>query len=361
MSGNSFGSFFRVSTFGESHGPALGCVIDGCPPGLPLSEADLQLDLDRRKPGTSKYATQRREADSVQILSGVFEGVTTGTSIGLLIENEDQRSKDYSEIKDIFRPAHADYTYQAKYGVRDYRGGGRSSARETAMRVAAGAVAKKYLAFHHGISVRGYLAQMGPIAVNQIDWTIVNDNPFFCPDPNCIAPMEALIDELRRAGDSVGARINVIAEGVMPGLGEPVFDRLDAELAKAMMSINAVKGVEIGDGFSVVEQRGSEHRDEIRPEGFLSNHAGGVLGGISTGQDICVSLALKPTSSITQPGKSINRHGEPVDVVTKGRHDPCVGVRATPIAEAMMALVLMDHLIRYRGQVSELDRSEHTK
>jgi len=358
MSGNSFGSFFRVSTFGESHGPALGCIIDGCPPGLPLSEADLQPDLDRRRPGTSKYATQRREGDSIQILSGVFEGVTTGTSIGLLIKNEDQRSKDYSEIKDVFRPAHADYTYQAKYGVRDYRGGGRSSARETAMRVAAGAVAKKYLSFHYGISVRGYLAQMGSIVVHQIDWTIVNDNPFFCPDPNCIAPMETLIDELRRAGDSVGARINVIAEGVVPGLGEPVFDRLDAELAKAMMSINAVKGVEVGDGFSVVEQRGSEHRDEIRPEGFLSNHSGGVLGGISTGQDICVSLALKPTSSITQPGRSINRAGEPVDVVTKGRHDPCVGVRATPIAEAMMALVLMDHLIRYRGQVSELDRNE---
>ena len=358
MSGNSFGSFFRVSTFGESHGPALGCIIDGCPPGLPLSEADLQPDLDRRKPGTSKYATQRREGDSIQILSGVFEGVTTGTSIGLLVKNEDQRSKDYSEIKDVFRPAHADYTYQAKYGVRDYRGGGRSSARETAMRVAAGAVAKKYLSFHYGISVRGYLAQMGSIVVKQIDWAIVNDNPFFCPDPNCIAPMKTLIDELRRAGDSVGARINVIAEGVMPGLGEPVFDRLDAELAKAMMGINAVKGVEVGDGFSVVEQRGSEHRDEIRPEGFLSNHSGGVLGGISTGQDICVSLALKPTSSITQPGRSINRAGEPVDVVTKGRHDPCVGVRATPIAEAMMALVLMDHLIRYRGQVSELDRNE---
>ncbi|MEK9892287.1 MAG: chorismate synthase [Pseudomonadales bacterium] len=356
MPGNSFGDSFRVTTFGESHGPALGCVIDGCPPGLPLAEADLQVDLDRRKPGTSRYATQRRESDTVKIVSGVFEGVTTGTSIGLIIENEDQRSKDYSEIKDVFRPAHADFTYHAKYGVRDYRGGGRSSARETAMRVAAGAIAKKYLAHHYGISVRGYLAQMGPIKVQKLDWDCIDQNPFFCPDSDRVGEMETLIDQLRRDGDSVGARINVVAQGVMPGLGEPVFDRLDADLAKAMMSINAVKGVEVGDGFEVVEQRGSFHRDEIRPEGFLSNHAGGVLGGISTGQEIQVSLALKPTSSITQPGRSVNERGEPVDVVTKGRHDPCVGVRATPIAEAMMALVLMDHLLRFRGQVSEIDR-----
>jgi len=356
MPGNSFGDSFRVTTFGESHGPALGCVIDGCPPGLPLAEADLQVDLDRRKPGTSRYATQRRESDTVKILSGVFEGVTTGTSIGLVIENEDQRSKDYSEIKDVFRPAHADFTYHAKYGVRDYRGGGRSSARETAMRVAAGAIAKKYLTHHHGISVRGYLAQMGPIKVQKLDWDVIDQNPFFCPDADRVVEMEVLIDQLRRDGDSVGARINVVAQGVMPGLGEPVFDRLDADLAKAMMSINAVKGVELGDGFQVVEQRGSFHRDEIRPEGFLSNHAGGVLGGISTGQEIQVSLALKPTSSITQPGRSVNERGEPVDVVTKGRHDPCVGVRATPIAEAMMALVLIDHLLRLRGQVSEIDR-----
>ena len=356
MPGNSFGDSFRVTTFGESHGPALGCVIDGCPPGLPLAEADLQVDLDRRKPGTSRYATQRRESDTVKILSGVFEGVTTGTSIGLVIENEDQRSKDYSEIKDVFRPAHADFTYHAKYGVRDYRGGGRSSARETAMRVAAGAIAKKYLTHHHGISVRGYLAQMGPIKVQKLDWDVIDQNPFFCPDADRVVEMEALIVQLRRDGDSVGARINVVAQGVMPGLGEPVFDRLDADLAKAMMSINAVKGVELGDGFQVVEQRGSFHRDEIRPEGFLSNHAGGVLGGISTGQEIQVSLALKPTSSITQPGRSVNERGEPVDVVTKGRHDPCVGVRATPIAEAMMALVLIDHLLRLRGQVSEIDR-----
>lgn len=356
MPGNSFGESFRVTTFGESHGLALGCVVDGCPPGLPLDEADLQIDLDRRKPGTSRYATQRRESDTVKILSGTFEGLTTGTSIGLVIENEDQRSKDYSEIKDVFRPAHADFTYHAKYGVRDYRGGGRSSARETAMRVAAGAIAKKYLMHHHGISVRGYLAQMGPIKIQNLDWDQIDQNPFFCPDVGCVGEMEALIDQLRREGDSVGARINVVADGVMPGLGEPVFDRLDADLAKAMMSINAVKGVEVGDGFRVVEQNGSTHRDEIRPEGFLSNHAGGVLGGISTGQSILVSLALKPTSSITQPGRSVNAHGDPVEVVTKGRHDPCVGVRATPIAEAMMALVLMDHLLRSRGQISQIDR-----
>ena len=354
MPGSTIGEMFRVTTFGESHGPALGCIIDGCPPGMPLCEADLQGDLDRRRPGTSKYATQRQESDQVKILSGVFEGVTTGTSIGLLIENEDQKSKDYSAIKDLFRPAHADYTYQQKYGVRDYRGGGRSSARETAMRVAAGAIAKKYLMVNHGIKIRGYLAQMGTIHVRDFDWDFVDQNPFFCPDAACVDDMAALIDQLRRDGDSVGARINIVAEGVMPGLGEPVFSRLDADIAGAMMSINAVKGVEIGDGFEVVEQRGSEHRDEIFPEGFGSNHAGGVLGGISSGQDILVSIALKPTSSITQSAKTITTSGEPTEVITKGRHDPCVGVRATPIAEAMLAIILMDHALRQRGQTGQL-------
>ena len=354
MPGSSIGEMFRVTTFGESHGPALGCIIDGCPPGMPLCEADLQGDLDRRRPGTSKYATQRQESDQVKILSGVFEGVTTGASIGLLIENEDQKSKDYSAIKDLFRPAHADYTYQQKYGVRDYRGGGRSSARETAMRVAAGAIAKKYLMVNHSIKIRGYLAQMGTIHVRDFDWDFVDQNPFFCPDAACVDEMAALIDQLRRDGDSVGARINIVAEGVMPGLGEPVFSRLDADIAGAMMSINAVKGVEIGDGFEVIEQRGSEHRDEIFPEGFGSNHAGGVLGGISSGQDILVSIALKPTSSITQAAKTITTSGEATEVVTKGRHDPCVGVRATPIAEAMLAIVLMDHALRQRGQTGQL-------
>ncbi len=354
MPGSSIGEMFRVTTFGESHGLALGCIIDGCPPGMPLCETDLQGDLDRRRPGTSKYATQRQESDQVKILSGVFEGVTTGTSIGLLIENEDQKSKDYSAIKDLFRPAHADYTYQQKYGVRDYRGGGRSSARETAMRVAAGAIAKKYLMLNHGIKIRGYLAQMGTIHIRDFDWAFVDQNPFFCPDAACVDEMAALIDQLRREGDSVGARINITAEGVMPGLGEPVFSRLDADIAGAMMSINAVKGVEIGDGFEVIEQRGSEHRDEIFPEGFGSNHAGGVLGGISSGQDILVSIALKPTSSITQAAKTITTSGEATEVVTKGRHDPCVGVRATPIAEAMLAIVLMDHTLRQRGQTGQL-------
>ena len=354
MPGSSIGEMFRVTTFGESHGLALGCIIDGCPPGMSLCETDLQGDLDRRRPGTSKYATQRQESDQVKILSGVFEGVTTGTSIGLLIENEDQKSKDYSAIKDLFRPAHADYTYQQKYGVRDYRGGGRSSARETAMRVAAGAIAKKYLMLNHGIKIRGYLAQMGTIHIRNFDWAFVDQNPFFCPDAACVDEMAALIDQLRREGDSVGARINITAEGVMPGLGEPVFSRLDADIAGAMMSINAVKGVEIGDGFEVIEQRGSEHRDEIFPEGFGSNHAGGVLGGISSGQDILVSIALKPTSSITQAAKTITTSGEATEVVTKGRHDPCVGVRATPIAEAMLAIVLMDHTLRQRGQTGQL-------
>lgn len=354
MSGNTFGKLFTVTTFGESHGPALGCVVDGCPPGLALDSADLQRDLDRRKPGTSRFTTQRREQDEVRILSGVFEGRTTGTPIGLLIENIDQRSRDYSNIKDSFRPAHADYTYQQKYGQRDYRGGGRSSARETATRVAAGAIAKKYLYERCGLSVRGYLKQLGPIVASQLDWATVEDNPFFCPDPARVPEMESYMAALNKRGDSVGARINVVASGMPPGLGEPVFDRLDADIAAAMMSINAVKGVEIGAGFASVEQQGSEHRDEITPQGFLSNHAGGILGGISSGQDILVSLALKPTSSIRKPGASINRAGEAIDVVTHGRHDPCVGIRATPIAEAMLALVLLDHLLRDRAQNADV-------
>ncbi len=356
MSGNTFGKLFTVTTFGESHGPALGAIVDGCPPGLPLSEEDLQRDLDRRRPGTSRHTTQRREPDRVKILSGVFEGVTTGASIGLMIENTDQRSKDYSAIKDQFRPAHADYSYHHKYGIRDYRGGGRSSARETAMRVAAGAIAKQYLATQ-GITVRGYMSQLGPIAIDFRSWEAVDDNPFFCPDPDRVPELEAYMDQLRRDQDSVGAKISVVAEGVPPGLGEPVFDRLDAELAHGLMSINAVKGVEIGDGFASVASRGSEHRDEMTPEGFLSNHAGGVLGGISSGQAIVAHLALKPTSSITTPGRSIDVHGNAVEVVTKGRHDPCVGIRATPIAEAMMALTLTDHLLRHRGQNAEVSVS----
>jgi len=354
MSGNTIGKLFSVTSFGESHGPALGCIVDGCPPGLELSEDDLQHDLDRRKPGQSRHTTQRREEDRVRILSGVFEGRTTGTPIGLLIENTDQRSRDYSAIMDRFRPGHADYTYQQKYGVRDYRGGGRASARETAMRVAAGAVAKKYLHACCGMQIRGYLAQLGPIAAQAFDWEEVERNPFFCPDAGKVAEMEAYMDGIRKAGDSIGARINVVATGAPPGLGEPIFDRLDAELAHALMSINAVKGVEIGAGFASVAQKGSEHRDEMTPQGFLSNNAGGVLGGISSGQDIVASIALKPTSSILIPGKTINTHGEPVEVVTKGRHDPCVGIRATPIAEAMMAIVLMDHLLRHRAQNMEV-------
>lgn len=349
MSGNTFGKLFTVTTFGESHGPALGAIIDGCPPGVAISEETIQHELDRRRPGTSRHTTQRREPDQVRILSGVFEGETTGTSIGLMIENTDQRSKDYSAIKDQFRPAHADYSYHHKYGRRDYRGGGRSSARETAMRVAAGAIAKQYLA-SQGIQVRGYMSQLGPITLELRDWDAVNNNPFFCPDPERLPELEAYMDQLRRDQDSVGARITVIAEGVPPGLGEPVFDRLDAELAHGLMSINAVKGVEIGDGFDAVAQRGSEHRDEMTPAGFVSNHAGGVLGGISSGQPLIAHLALKPTSSITIPGRSIDVHGQPVEIITKGRHDPCVGIRATPIAEAMMALTLIDHLLRQRAQ-----------
>lgn len=354
MAGNTIGSLFRVTTFGESHGIALGCIVDGVPPGIPLTEADLQHDLDRRRPGTSRYTTQRREPDQVKILSGVFEGVTTGTPIGLLIENTDQRSQDYGDIKDVFRPGHADYTYEQKYGLRDYRGGGRSSARETAMRVAAGAIAKKYLQLKHGIVVRGYLAQIGDVACELKDWDQVEQNPFFCPDPDKLEALDELMRGLKKEGDSIGAKITVMAEGVPAGWGEPVFDRLDADLAHALMSINAVKGVEIGDGFAVVSQRGSQHRDEIRANGFQSNHAGGILGGISSGQAITANLALKPTSSITVPGKTINRAGDEVEMITRGRHDPCVGIRAVPIAEAMMAIVLMDHLMRQRAQCADV-------
>ncbi|MDX7744394.1 chorismate synthase [Aeromonas veronii] len=350
MAGNSFGQLFRVTTFGESHGLALGAVVDGCPPGLEISEADLQGDLDRRKPGTSRYTTPRREPDEVKILSGVFEGKTTGTSIGLLIENTDQRSKDYSDIKDLFRPGHADYTYHQKYGQRDYRGGGRSSARETAMRVAAGAIAKKYLKQVHGIEITGFLSQLGPIKAEAFDAVQIEQNPFFFPDAGKLEELDQYMRDLKKEGNSIGAKVQVIASNVPVGLGEPVFDRLDADIAHAMMGINAVKGVEIGDGFAVVEQKGSEHRDEMTPAGFASNHAGGILGGISSGQDIVVSMALKPTSSITVPGKTINTEGEAIEMITKGRHDPCVGIRAVPIAEAMLALVLMDHLLRHRAQ-----------
>src|SRR5512141_2982488 len=350
MAGNTFGQLYTVTTYGESHGPALGCIVDGCPPGLELTEADIQRDVDRRRSGTSRYTSQRKEPDTVRILSGVFEGRTTGTPIGLLVENADQRSYDYDRIKDRFRPGHADYTYQQKYGFRDYRGGGRSSARETVMRVAAGAIARKYLAEHYGVRIRGYLAQLGAIRLDYKDASAIDGNPFFCADPDRVPQLEAAIDQLRRDGDSVGARVTVVASGVPLGLGEPVFDRLDADLAHAMMSINAVKAVEVGDGFAVVEQRGSEHRDELPPGGFLSNHAGGTLGGISSGQDVIVSMAIKPTSSIVKPGRTIDLAGQPVEVSTTGRHDPCVGMRAVPIAEAMMALVLMDHVLRNRAQ-----------
>lgn len=360
MSGNTFGKLFTVTSFGESHGPALGCVVDGCPPGLELCEADMQRDLDRRKPGQSRFTTQRREDDAVRILSGVFEGKTTGTPIGLLIENTDQRSKDYSKIKDQFRPAHADYTYFKKYGIRDYRGGGRASARETAMRVAAGAIAKKYLQQVCGITIQGYLSQLGPIAIDTVDYAEIENNAFFCPDASKVAAMEEYMAALSKEGNSIGARVTVCASNVPVGLGEPIFDRLDADIAKALMSINAVKGVEIGAGFASVSQKGSEHRDEITPDGFLSNHAGGVLGGISSGQDIVASIALKPTSSIRLPGKSITIHGEAEEVVTTGRHDPCVGIRATPIAEAMLALVLIDHLLRDRGQTGAIRKSNAT-
>lgn len=354
MSGNSFGKLFTVTSFGESHGPALGCIVDGCPPGLSLTEADLQDDLNRRKPGKSRHETQRREPDKVRILSGVFEGKTTGTPIGLLIENVDQRSKDYGNIMHQFRPAHADYTYHHKYGGRDYRGGGRSSARETAMRVAAGGIAKKYLQQRYGIEIQGYMAQLGPIKAEALDWSHIDQSAFFNPDPAIESKLEDYMDALRKEGNSIGARINIVARQVPPGFGEPVFDRLDADIAHAMMSINAVKGVEIGAGFDSVTQKGTQHRDELTPEGFLTNNAGGILGGISSGQDILVSIALKPTSSLRLPGRSIDTQGEVIEVVTKGRHDPCVGIRATPIAEAMLALVLMDHALRHRAQNADV-------
>ncbi len=354
MSGNTFGKLFTVTTFGESHGKALGCILDGCPPGIEITEEEIQVELDLRKPGTSKFTTQRREPDQVKILSGIFEGKTTGTPIGMLIENTDQRSKDYGDISQKFRPAHADYGYTQKYGFRDYRGGGRSSARETAMRVAAGAIAKKFLA-SKGIQVRGYLSQLGPVKIEKFDWEQVRQNPFFCPDADKVKDMEDYMNALRKEGDSIGAKITVVASGLKPGLGEPIFDRLDADLAHGLMSINAVKGVEIGDGFSVIEQKGSEHRDEMTPEGYLSNHAGGVVGGISSGQDIIAHIALKPTSSITVPGKTIDIDGNQTDLITKGRHDPCVGIRATPIAEAMMAITLADHYLRDRGQNADVE------
>lgn len=346
-----------MTSFGESHGPAIGAVVDGCPPGIPLSVDDLQPDLDRRKPGQSKYTTQRRESDTVEILSGVFEGKTTGTPIGLLIRNEDQRSKDYSKIAQTFRPGHADYTYFKKYGIRDYRGGGRSSARETAMRVAAGAIAKKFLRLEYGTAIHACVTQIGHIQASQLDWTQVENNPFFFPDPSCIPELETFLDQLRRDGDSIGARLMVQASHMPVGLGEPIFDRLDADIAKAMMSINAVKAVELGSGFDCVTQRGSEHRDNIEPQGFASNHSGGTLGGISSGQDLSVSIALKPTSSIRVPGPTVNQQGEQAEIVTTGRHDPCVGIRAVAIAEAMMALVLADHALRHRGQNADVTTS----
>ncbi len=354
MSGNSFGALFRVTSFGESHGPAIGCVVDGCPPGMALSEADIQAELDRRRPGTSRHVTQRREPDTVEILPGVFEGRTTGTPIALLIRNQDQRSKDYGNLAATFRPGHADYTYWQKYGIRDHRGGGRSSARETAVRVAAGAIARKWLRERYGVLVRGFLSQLGPIEIPFANWEAVGGNPFFAPNPDLVPKLEDYMDSLRKDGDSVGARITVVAENVPVGWGDPVYDRLDAEIAYAMMGINAVKGVEIGAGFGCVAQRGSEHGDELTPNGFLSNHAGGILGGISTGQDIVVNLAIKPTSSIRIPRRSIDLMGNPVTVETHGRHDPCVGIRATPIAEAMLALVLIDAALRHRAQCADV-------
>ena len=357
MSGNSIGKSFVVTSFGESHGPGLGCIIDGCPPGLPLTEADLQADVDRRRTGTSQFVSQRKESDQVRILSGVFEGVTTGTPIGLLIENTDARSRDYEKIKDRFRPGHADYTYQQKYGLRDYRGGGRSSARETVMRVAAGAIARKYLATRLGVEISGYVSQVGPHVLELVDPLAAYENPFFCPDPSRLQELEDYIWKLRADGDSVGAKITVVARGLPPGLGEPVFDRLDADIAHAMMGINAVKAVEIGDGVATASQLGSEHRDELTPEGFASNHSGGILGGISSGQDVIAHVTFKPTSSIQVPGRTIDKAGQPVDVVTTGRHDPCVGLRATPICEAMLAIVLLDHFLRNRAQNADVRSS----
>lgn len=355
MSGNTFGTLFCVTSFGESHGPAIGCVVDGCPPGLELATADIQAELDRRKPGTSRHVTQRREPDEVEILSGVFEGRTTGTPIALLIRNQDQRSKDYGNIADSFRPGHADYSYWQKYGIRDYRGGGRSSARETAVRVAAGAIAKKWLRERHGVEIKGCMTKLGSIEIPVSDWSVVDDNPFFAADQASVPQLETIMDALRRSGDSIGAQIHVVATGVPVGWGEPVYGRIDAEIAAAMMSINAVKGVEIGAGFASVAQKGSEHGDELTPEGFLSNHAGGIVGGITSGQDILVNIAIKPTSSIRLPRRSIDRQGQPLEVVTHGRHDPCVGIRATPIAEAMLALVLIDQALRHRAQCADVN------
>ncbi|HEY1772364.1 MAG TPA: chorismate synthase [Gammaproteobacteria bacterium] len=354
MSGNAFGRLFSVTTFGESQGPALGCIVDGCPPGLALNEVDIQPDVDRRRTGTSRHTSQRHEADAVRILSGVFEGVTTGTPIGLLIENTDAKSKDYETIQDKFRPGHADYTYLMKYGRRDHRGGGRASARETVMRVAAGAIARKYLRERYGVVIRGWLAELGPLKLDARDLTAVDSNPFFCADPSRVAELESYVDALRKSGDSIGTRVTVTAAGVPPGWGEPVFDKLDADLAHAMMGINAVKGVEIGSGFEVIRQKGSEHRDEMSPQGFKSNHAGGILGGISTGQDILVSLAIKPASSIRLEGKTVDVRGESAEVSVQGRHDPVVGIRAVPIAEAMLALTLMDHALRHRAQNADV-------
>ena len=355
MSGNTLGKLFAVTSFGESHGLAIGCIVDGCPPGLEISAADLQPDLDRRKPGQSRYTTQRREDDEVKILSGVFEGKTTGASIGMIIENTDQKSKDYSNIKDAFRPSHADYTYHQKYGDRDYRGGGRSSARETAMRVAAGAIAKKYLKERCGVEIFGYVSQLGPIAAERFERDVIENNPFFFPDPDKIAELETYMQALSKEGNSIGAKVTVVAKNVPVGLGEPIFDRLDADIAHALMGINAVKGVELGAGFAVVSQKGTEHRDELSPQGFLSNNSGGVLGGISSGQDIVANLALKPTSSLRIPWKSIDKFGNSIEVITTGRHDPCVGIRAVPIAEAMLAITLMDHYLRHRGQNADVD------
>ena len=354
MSYNSFGHMFRVTTFGESHGPAIGCVVDGCPPGMVLSETDIQPELDRRKPGTSRHVTQRREEDRVEILSGVFDGRTTGTPIGLLIRNVDAKSKDYSKIKDMFRPGHADYTYWQKYGIRDYRGGGRQSARETAVRVAAGAIAKKWLAEQYGVAIRGYMAQLGPIEIPFESWDGVYDNPFFVANAAYVARLEEFMDKLRKSGDSVGAKITTVASNVPVGWGEPVYDKLDADLAYNMMSINAVKGVEIGAGFKAVTQKGTEHSDEMTPQGFVTNNAGGILGGISTGQDVVVHVAVKPTSSIRLARHTIDVNGQPTIIETHGRHDPCVGIRATPICEAMVALTLMDHALRHRAQNAEV-------
>ncbi len=355
MSGNTIGKIFCVTSFGESHGPAIGCVVDGCPPGMELSSGDIQQELDRRRPGTSRYVTQRKESDTVEILSGVFEGKTTGTPLGLLIRNEDQRSKDYSKIMEAFRPGHADYTYWQKYGIRDYRGGGRASARETAVRVAAASIAKKWLYEKYGIVIRGYMSQLGPLEVPFKQWDAVNKNPFFSANADMVPQLEEFMEKLRKSGDSVGAKITVAAENVPVGWGEPVYDRLDAGIAHAMMSINAVKGIEVGAGFASVAQKGTQHSDEITPEGFLSNNAGGILGGISTGQDIIVNVAIKPTSSIRLERRSIDKSGKPVIVETHGRHDPCVGIRATPIAEAMLALVLMDHALRHRAQNADVE------